>query len=82
MKDLVTHIVTALVDHPDEVEVKATEGTRATVPEVRVHPDDLGRVIGRDGRIINSVRILLGAIGMKLNKRFTLQVVKEYDAQK
>jgi uncharacterized protein len=76
MKDLVESIAKALVDHPDDVQVRAVEGEQVTVLELRVAPDDLGKVIGRQGRTAKSIRTLLGAAGMKLKKRFTLEILE------
>lgn len=77
MKDLVEAIAKALVDHPDEVQVKTVEGSQVTVLELRVHPEDLGKVIGRQGRTAKAVRTLLGAGGMKLRKRYTLEILED-----
>jgi predicted RNA-binding protein YlqC (UPF0109 family) len=76
MKDLVEAIAKALVDHPDDVQVHAVEGEQVTVLELKVHPEDLGKVIGRQGRTAKSMRTLLGAAGMKLKKRFTLEILE------
>jgi predicted RNA-binding protein YlqC (UPF0109 family) len=76
MKELVIDIAKALVDHPDDVQVRAIEGEQVTVLELRVAPDDLGKVIGRQGRTAKSIRTLLGAAGMKLKKRFTLEILE------
>ncbi|MFY9752196.1 MAG: KH domain-containing protein [Candidatus Acidiferrales bacterium] len=76
MRVLVEEIAKALVDHPDAVQVKAVEGEQVTVLELRVHPEDLGKVIGRQGRTAKSIRTLLGAAGMKLKKRFTLEILE------
>lgn len=76
MKELVEVIAKALVDHPEEVAVKAVEGEQVTVLELRVAPDDLGKVIGRQGRTAKSIRTLLGAAGMKLKKRYTLEILE------
>jgi len=76
MKELVEAIAKALVDHPDQVVVKAVEGEQTTVLELRVAPDDLGKVIGRQGRTAKSIRTILGAAGMKLRKRFTLEILE------
>lgn len=76
MKDLVEEIAKALVDHPEQVSVKSIEGEQVTVLELRVAPDDLGKVIGRQGRTAKSIRTLLGAAGMKLKKRFTLEILE------
>jgi predicted RNA-binding protein YlqC (UPF0109 family) len=75
MKDLVEAIAKALVDHPDQVQVRAVEGEQVTVLELRVHPEDLGKVIGRQGRTAKSMRTILGAAGMKLRKRVTLEIL-------
>lgn len=77
MKELVEAIAKALVDHPDEVQVKPVEGSQVTVLELRVHPEDLGKVIGRQGRTAKAIRTLLGASGMKLHKRFTLEILED-----
>lgn len=76
MKDLVEAIARALVDHPDEVQVRAVDGEQVTVLELRVHPDDLGKVIGRQGRTAKAIRTLLGAAGMKMRKRLTLEILE------
>jgi predicted RNA-binding protein YlqC (UPF0109 family) len=76
MRDLVEAIAKALVDHPEDVQVNAVNGEQVTVLELRVHPEDLGKVIGRQGRTAKSIRTLLGAAGMKLKKRFTLEILE------
>jgi predicted RNA-binding protein YlqC (UPF0109 family) len=75
VKDLVTEIAKALVDIPEEVSVREVEGEHITVLELRVAPSDLGKVIGKQGRTARSIRTLLGAIGMKLHRRFTLEIL-------
>ena len=77
MKELVESIARALVAHPEEVQVRSVEGSQATILELRVHPEDLGKVIGRQGRTAKAVRTLLGAAGMKVRKRFTLEILEE-----
>ena len=77
MKELVEAIARALVDHPDEVQVKSVDGSQVTVLELRVHPEDLGKVIGRQGRTAKAIRTLLGAGGMKLHKRYTLEILED-----
>ena len=69
-------IAKALVDNPDRVQVRPVEGEETTVLELRVHPSDLGKVIGRQGRMAESMRIILGAVGMKLRKRVTVEVLE------
>jgi hypothetical protein len=56
--------------------VKSVDGEQVTVLELRVHPDDLGKVIGRQGRTAKSMRTILGAAGMKLHKRLTLEILE------
>ena len=76
MKELVEQMARDLVDHPDEVQVRAIEGERTTVLELRVAPGDLGKVIGRQGRTARSMRTILNAAGMKLKKRFALEILE------
>ena len=76
MKQLVEDIAKALVDAPDEVKVHEVEGEQVTVLELRVAPTDLGKIIGKQGRTARSIRTLLGAAGMKLNRRFTLEILE------
>jgi predicted RNA-binding protein YlqC (UPF0109 family) len=77
MKELVEAIARTLVDHPEDVQVKSVDGAQVVVLELRVHPDDLGKVIGRQGRTAKAIRTLLGASGMKLRKRFTLEIIED-----
>ena len=76
MRDLVEDIAKALVDIPEEVAVREVQGEQATLLELRVAPSDLGKVIGKQGRTARSIRTLLGAAGMKLNRRFTLEILE------
>ncbi len=76
MKELVEEIAKALVDSPAEVQVREVQGEQTTVLELRVAPSDLGKVIGKQGRTARSIRTLLGAAGMKLNRRFSLEILE------
>ena len=76
MKTLIEDIAKALVDMPEQVSVSEVEGEQVTVLELRVAPGDLGKVIGKQGRTARSIRTLLGAAGMKLNRRFTLEILE------
>lgn len=76
MKDLVEQIAKVLVDDPDAVKVQAIEGEQVTVLELRVSPDDLGKVIGKQGRTARSIRTILNAAGVKLKKRYTLEILE------
>lgn len=76
MKALIEEIAKALVDEPEQVVVNEVEGEQVTVLELKVAPGDLGKVIGKQGRTARSIRTLLGAAGMKLNRRFTLEILE------
>ena len=76
MKELIEAIARALVDNPDQVSVRAVEGEQVTVLELRVHPSDLGKVIGKQGRTARSIRTILNAAGMKIRKRLTLEILE------
>lgn len=76
MKDLLEEIAKALVDNPDEVQVTEVEGEQTTVLELRVRNEDLGKVIGRQGRTARAIRTLLAAAGMKIHKRFVLEILE------
>ena len=76
MKDLLVLIAKALVDKPDEVSVAEVSGEQTIVLELRVAQDDLGKVIGRQGRTARAIRTILGAAGMKLKKHFVLEILE------
>jgi predicted RNA-binding protein YlqC (UPF0109 family) len=76
LKELLEAIAKALVDNPDQVQVGAVEAEQVTVLELRVHPSDLGKVIGREGRMADSIRTILAAAGMKLQKRVTVEILE------
>jgi len=76
MKELIEEIAKALVDSPEQVVVTEVEGEQTTVLELRVAQTDLGKVIGKQGRTARAIRTLLGAAGMKLRKRFVLEILE------
>ena len=76
MRALVEQIAKALVDEPEQVSVNEINGEQMVVLELRVAPNDLGKVIGRQGRTARSLRTILGAAGMKLHKRYTLEILE------
>jgi len=76
MKELVEEIARALVDAPDSVEVRELKGDQSTTYELKVAPEDIGKVIGKQGRTARSIRTLLLAVGTKLNRRFSLEIVE------
>ena len=76
MKELLEEIAKALVDSPEDVQVTEIEGEQTTVLELRVRNEDLGKVIGRQGRTARAIRTLLSAAGMKVHKRFVLEILE------
>ena len=76
MKELVEYVARALVDHPDDVTVRVVEGERTRVLELKVHPNDMGQVIGKQGRTAKAVRTLLSAAATKENVRAVLEIVE------
>jgi predicted RNA-binding protein YlqC (UPF0109 family) len=80
--DLVSFIVKSIVDHPDEVQVDAAGlGNRSQTVEVRLHPDDVGRVIGKSGRNIEAIRALVRAASVKDRLRINVEVITEDAAE-
>ncbi len=75
-KELVEYITKSLVDNPDQVEVRESEGEQGTVLELSVSQDDLGKVIGKQGRTARAIRTLLGAVSAKTKKRVVLEIVE------
>jgi uncharacterized protein len=75
MVELVSEILKAIVDFPDQIQVKEVEGERAVILEIKVSPDDIGKVIGREGRIINALRLIVRAAAGRENKRVTLELI-------
>lgn len=76
LKDLVEFIVKELVDEPDKVAVTEIQGEQAIVLELHVAQTDIGKVIGKQGRIVKAIRLLLGAAGAKSKKRVTLEIIE------
>ncbi len=77
MKELVELIAKSLVDTPDQVHVSQLEGEQTTILELKVAQEDLGKVIGKQGRTAQAMRIILGAAGMKLKRRFNLEIIEK-----
>ncbi|HDQ35169.1 MAG TPA: KH domain-containing protein [Chloroflexi bacterium] len=75
MKELVEFISKSLADDPGAVNVSEIEGETSLVLELRVAPEDMGRMIGRDGRTINAMRSLSRVLGAKMGKKVTLEIV-------
>ena len=76
MKDLIERNARALVDNPEEVTVTALEGNQATVLELKVAKEDIGKIIGKQGRTARSLRTILGAASAKQRKRVVLEIVE------
>jgi len=76
MKDLITYIAKALVDNPEQVTVNEVEGSQTSVLELTVAKEDLGKVIGKQGRTAKAMRTILSAASAKLNKRTVLEIVE------
>jgi uncharacterized protein len=76
MRELVEQIAKALVDQPDKVTVREVVGEQTIVLELRVATEDLGKVIGKQGKTARAVRTLLAAAGMKVRKRFVLEILE------
>ena len=75
MKELVETIARALVDHPEAVQVNEVEGERSTILELKVAPDDMGKVIGKQGRIAKAIRTDVKAAATKDEKRVVVEII-------
>ena len=76
MKELIKHIVQALVDHPEQVAILEVEGKQITVLEVKVAKEDLGKIIGKQGRNAKAIRTVLNAASSKANKRTIMEIIE------
>lgn len=77
MKELVEYLAKSLVNHPDDVEVSETKGDTASVVELKVAKEDLGRIIGKQGRTAKSIRTILNAAASRTNRKVVLEIVEE-----
>lgn len=75
MKELVEVLAKALVDNPEQVEVKEVEGERMVVYELSVAPEDMGKVIGKQGRIAKAIRTVVSAAAVKKDKRVQVEII-------
>jgi uncharacterized protein len=76
MKAFIEYVVKALVDHPEQVDVKEVDGERVVVFEVRLNQTDIGKVIGKSGRTITAIRTLLTSAAAKQGKRAMLEIIE------
>jgi predicted RNA-binding protein YlqC (UPF0109 family) len=75
VKELLTYVARQLVDLPDQVEVREIEGERSIILELRVAPEDMGKVIGRQGKTAQALRILVKAAGLRDGKRVMVEII-------
>ena len=76
LKDLIACIAKALVDKPEEVVVTEIEGQQIYVIELKVAKEDIGKIIGKQGRTVQAIRTILGAASAKMRKRFSLEIIE------
>lgn len=76
MKELLLQIAKALVDNPEKVEVKEILGDKSTILELKVVDSDRGKIIGKEGRIIKSIRTIISSAAAKLNKRASVEIIE------
>lgn len=76
IRELVEYMAKALVDHPDQVSVEEIEGAQTTVVELKVAKEDLGKIIGKQGRTARAIRTILNASSTKLRKRSVLEILE------
>jgi len=77
VKKLVELTAKALVDNSDKVQVSQIDGEQSSIIELKVAPEDVGKIIGKQGGNIQAIRVILGAAGMKLKKRFILELIEK-----
>jgi predicted RNA-binding protein YlqC (UPF0109 family) len=76
LKELIKHIVHALVDHPEQVVISEVEGKQSTVLEIKVAKEDIGKIIGKQGRTAQAIRTILNAASAKVKKRTIMEIIE------
>ena len=76
MKELIEYVVKTLIDHPEDLRIAEIEGERTIVFELRCHPEDVGKVIGKSGKTVGAIRTLLSTVAARQNRRAMLEVVE------
>lgn len=76
MKDLIKHIIQALVDHPEQIVISEVEGKQVTVLEIKAAKEDLGKIIGKQGRNAKAIRTILNAASAKTKKRTIIEIIE------
>jgi uncharacterized protein len=77
MKDFIEYLVKNIVNDPNQVDIRTKEGTQGTLIEIRVAPEDIGKVVGKGGKVIRSLRTLCISIGVRIGLRVQLEIVQE-----
>ena len=75
MKELIKYIVQALVDHPEQIDISETVGEQSTVLEIKVAQEDMGKIIGKQGRTAQAMRTILNAVSAKVKKRTIMEII-------
>lgn len=76
MRELLEFIIKAIVQHPEEVEVREVEGTKSVILEVKVAPEDRGRVIGKQGQTVKALQTIIRVAGLKKGKKVVIEVLQ------
>ena len=76
MKELIKHIVQALVDHPEQIAISEVEGKQSTVLEIKVAKEDVGKIIGKQGRTAQAIRTILNGASAKARKRTIMEIIE------
>ncbi|MCX7845703.1 MAG: KH domain-containing protein [Dictyoglomaceae bacterium] len=76
MKELLEYIIKAIVQHPEDVEVREVEGTKSVILEVKVAPEDRGRVIGKQGQTVKALQTIIRVAGLKKGKKVVIEVLQ------
>ena len=76
MKEMLEYIVRHLVDHPDEIRITEVDGEKTAIYELRCHPEDIGKVIGKSGKTVGAIRLILSTVAARKGRRAMLEVVE------
>jgi predicted RNA-binding protein YlqC (UPF0109 family) len=76
LKELIKHIVQALVDYPEQIVISEVEGRQSTVLEIKVAKEDIGKIIGKQGRTAQAIRTILNAASAKVKKRTIMEIIE------
>jgi len=77
VKELIELIAKSLVDNPDNVQVSQLDGEQSSIIGLKAAPEDIGKIIGKQGRTAQAIRVILGAAGMKMKKRFNFEIIEK-----